>query len=161
VAEIGSLVANPRSQLLKPLTLPNIIQIKSTQPGVYEDLVKMQDHINAVTAPAPAPPAVRPSSFGLSAGLGVGASVSAVSGSIASGKVTITIGTSGTTTNPTFTLNLPRGTFTGTPFATFVKSGGTGTLPISYSETTTGVTVTFIGTPSASTTYTFNFTVQD
>jgi hypothetical protein len=118
----------------------------------------MQNHINAITAPAPAPPAVKPSSFTLSARLGDGASVSAVSGSIASGKVTIVIGTA-PSSNPTFTLNIPSGTFTGTPFATFVKSGGTGTLPISYNETATGVTVTIIGTPTAGNTYTFNFTV--
>jgi hypothetical protein len=118
----------------------------------------MQDHINAITAPAPAPPAVLPSSFTLSPGLGLRANVSAVSGSIASGKVTLVIGSSATI-NPTFTLNIPIGTFKGTPFATFVKSGGTGTLPISYSEAATGVTVTLIGTPSPGTTYTFNFTV--
>lgn len=33
---------------LKPLTLPNIIQIKNDYPGVHEDLQKMQGHVNLI-----------------------------------------------------------------------------------------------------------------
>lgn len=33
----------------KPLSLPNLIQLKKTHPQVYEDLVTMQSHINKIT----------------------------------------------------------------------------------------------------------------
>lgn len=37
------------SVAVKPLALPNIIQLKNDYPGVHDDLVKMQQHINLVT----------------------------------------------------------------------------------------------------------------
>jgi len=35
---------------MKPLALNNIVALRETHPGVYEDLVKMQQHINVITA---------------------------------------------------------------------------------------------------------------
>lgn len=33
----------------KPLSLPNLIHLKNDYPGAYEDLVKLQEHVNNVT----------------------------------------------------------------------------------------------------------------
>jgi hypothetical protein len=144
---------------MNSLALHNIIQIKAEYPGVYEDLQKIQQHINQ-NVPADPGPSISPSNFVLSPGLGSGASVTGTSGSVKRGKLTLKIGTT-PAANPNLILNIPKGVFTGQLYATFVQSGGTGTLPISYSETSSNVTVTFTGTPTANSTYIFTFTVQD
>ncbi len=114
------------------------------------------DLINALGPGA----SISPSSFTMSPGLGTGATVTGTSGSVKRGKFMLTIGVA-PVANPTIMLNLPRGQFSGVPFATVVKNGGTGTLPITYLEGPSGVTITILGTPTAGHTYMFNHLVQD
>lgn len=144
--------------------LPNAIRplsLNALDGPHYETSRQIIDAHNQLLKSLAPGPVISPSSFGLSNGLGQNANIGATSGALTRGKFTLTIGSSGVTVNPTFTINIPKGTFSGAPIAQVTQSGGTGTLPISYVESTGAVTVTLIGTPTASDTYIFNFGMGD
>lgn len=116
-------------------------------------------HNQLLTALGPGT-SISPANFALTPGIGVGANVGATSGSFKRGQFTLTVGTA-PTANPSFSLNIPKGEFDTVPFVVLTQSGGTGTLPFSYSATASGVTVTITGTPSAGATFVFNFQMSD
>lgn len=94
-------------------------------------------------------------------GWGSGASVSAVSGDDSHGTVTVTSGTS-PSANPTVVLTFKDGTWTNAPFAFAELVSPTDSLmtPVRVSATTaTTMTLTFYGTPAASTAYQMRFFV--
>lgn len=45
----GHLWASQGHKFVKPLTLKNIVSVREQYPGLYEDLLTMQEHINTVT----------------------------------------------------------------------------------------------------------------
>lgn len=92
--------------------------------------------------------------FTPSAGMGATPTVSVEANSKSMrGTVTVTPNGAGIAANPTLTLTFPEGTWTTAPKAIVVKNGGTGTLPISWTVTPTGIAVTIIGLPNAGDTY--------
>jgi len=105
--------------------------------------------------------AIQPQNFAFSASLGSTSKITDLSGTFKRGKFTVTVSGTGLGANPTIMLNFPKGLFTDTPFAQIVRNGGTGTLGFSYSEATTGITITLAGTATLGHTYTFQFAVRD
>lgn len=99
--------------------------------------------------------------FSLSAGWGSTASISAVSGTDARFRITVTSAGSGQGANPTITLTFKDGSWTNAPFAAFTRNGGS-QLSITQDWTTTATTlvVTWRGTPVAAETYTFEAVVM-
>lgn len=93
-----------------------------------------------------------------SAGWGTGAAITSTTGDDAHGTVTVTSGTS-TAADPTLTLTFKDGTWTNAPFAMSKITAPTTDLMNPTVETTTATTlvIQFIGTPQASTIYTFKF----
>lgn len=117
-------------------------------------------HNQLLTALGPGT-SISPANFALDPSLGAGASVTATNGSFKRGNFTLTIGTS-PTANPSLMLNIPPKEFGGeVPHIVLSQSGGTGTLPFSYSATAAGVKISINGTPSAGATFTFNFQMTD
>jgi len=103
--------------------------------------------------------AVTTANFALSAGWGTTATVSAASGAKSRGRFTVTSAGSGQSANPTITYTFP-GTqkFIDAPFVQLVRNGGDQiTIGHSWVTTTTTVVITWIGTPVAAETYTFEY----
>jgi hypothetical protein len=101
--------------------------------------------------------------YALSAGWGNTASVSAVAARDTGGRVTVTCNGSGIGANPTVTLTFKDGTWTTIP--AIVVSRGDATAPTTgfWALTTPSATApvfTFVGTPVAGSTYTFDFVVM-
>lgn len=116
-------------------------------------------HNQLITALGPGT-SISPASFAITPKMGAGAQVGATNGSFKRGNFTLTVGAS-PSANPSLTLNIPKGEFSGTPHIVLSQSGGTGTTPFGYSASASAVTITFNGTPSAADTYTFNFQMTD
>lgn len=100
-------------------------------------------------------------SFTVDPGMGVGAQITALSGTFKRGKFTLTTGASGFTLNPTVSLNFPQGTWDDIPSSIVTRNGGNGALGFTYAETINTLTITLNGTPTSSTTYVFQFAVRD
>jgi hypothetical protein len=143
----------PLPKSIRPQTL------NALQGPHYETQRQVIDaHNQLLTALGPGT-SISPANFALT-GLGGGPAIAPANGSFKRGNFTLTVGT-GPSANPSFTLNIPRGEFSGTPHIVLSQSGGTGTTAFGYSATASAVTVTFNGTPSAGDTYTFNFQMVD
>jgi hypothetical protein len=145
--------------LPNPLSVQTLISLKD-DPAVYEAHKKtIKGHNDLIASLGPGV-AISPANF-LMAGMGTGASLSGVTGTFKRGFVTVNVGTAAIAVNPTLTLRFPKGTFTAQPFAQIVQNGGTGALKFSYTQSILTVVITLIGTPTASTTYTFQFAIRD
>lgn len=96
------------------------------------------------------------SDVGSLTGWGTGASVSGIGGTDSANLITIASGT-GPSADPTFILTYKNGAWTAAPVAICTVDGASATLAAcAVATTTTSATVTFIGTPNASSTYKFN-----
>lgn len=96
------------------------------------------------------------SDVGSLTGWGSGASVTGIGGTDSATLIAIASGT-GPSANPTFVLTYKNGAWVAAPVATCTVDGGSATLAAcAVATTTTTATVTFIGTPNASSTYKFN-----
>jgi hypothetical protein len=127
----------------------------------YETHTKIKDGLNALQDSLRPGAPMNASALTVDPGMGTNGQITAISGTFKRGKFTLTTGTTGFTANPTVTLNFPQGTFEEAPFATVVRNGGNGALGFTYSETVNSLTITLNGTPTASTTYNFQFAVRD
>ena len=99
------------------------------------------------------------------AGWGASATVSAVAGKDSRGSITITTNAADTPgANPTLVLTFKDGTFTTTPFGVVCmdhSSTGPSTVPVTCVASATTLTISYRGTPTATSTltYIFNFIV--
>lgn len=144
------------------MPIPPALSIQTLQglSGAHYETARqtIQGHNDLVAALGPGT-SISPANFALN-GFGSGANVGATNGSFKRGNFTLTVGTA-PSANPSVTLNIPKGEFSGTPHIVLSQSGGTGTTPFGYSATAAAVTLKFNGTPSAGDTYTFNFQMTD
>lgn len=147
------------------MSLPNKISVQ-TLAGVKDNPYNYESHfrtiqaVNNLIASLGPGTAIKPQNFTVSPGFGTNAVISAVSGTFKRGSFTVTAGSAGFAANPSVFLNFPSGTFTN-PFAIVVRNGGTGSLPFTYTQSKTGVAITFQGTPTAGQTFGFQFDVRD
>lgn len=146
--------------LPKPLTVQSIGGLRHDPMNYESHRQTITAHNELIAALGPGT-AIRPANIALSTTLGSNSRVTDVGGTFKRGRFTITIAGTGTAPNPTITLGFPKDLFTDTPFAQIVRNGGTGTLGYSYTEATTGITITLNGTPTPGDTYTFQFAVRD
>lgn len=100
-----------------------------------------------------------PTDFALSAGWGTTASLSSAIGHLMRGRFTVTSAGTGQGANPTITLTFRNSQlFLNAPFMQLVRNGGDQiTIGHSWTTTTTTVVITWIGTPVAAETYTFEY----
>lgn len=146
--------------LPKPLSVQTTVSLTGN-PANYEahkNTIKAHNDLIAALGPGNT---ISPANFLLSSGMGTGAKISGTSGTFKRGTVSIVVGTAALGANPTITFNFPVGTFTAIPFAQVVQNGGTGALKFSYTQAILNLVITLIGTPTASTTYTFQFAIRD
>lgn len=92
--------------------------------------------------------------FVISAAWGNTATISAVTGTDSAWQVTVTANGTGIASNPTITLTFKDGAFANSPYTISKQAGGTGgPLPLFEASSTTALTITAIGTPSAGQTF--------
>lgn len=148
------------------MPLPKPLSVQSTasltrDPAIYEahkNTIKAHNDLLVALGPGNS---ISPINFLLSSGMGTGAKITGTTGTFKRGTVSITIGTAAIGSNPTLTLNFPVKTFDVVPFAQVVQNGGTGALKFSYTQSVLALVITLAGTPTASTTYTFQFAMRD
>jgi hypothetical protein len=88
---------------------------------------------------------------------GTSPSLSSIMGTDSGGAVTVNSGTGSPGANPTLSLVFHDGAWATAPIVVFSAGGPVGLVWNITSRSTTGFTVTFSGTPAASTAYGFNF----
>lgn len=94
--------------------------------------------------------------FSISTGWGSTRSVDTISGSDNRFKFRVNSAGTGQAANPTITITFAEGAFAVAPFAIVVRNGGNQiTTPFIWSESTTALTITFVGTPVAGEQYLF------
>lgn len=146
--------------MLKTLSVQTLNSLRA-QEDVYEThrltIAKTNEIIAAMGPGTP----VSASLVSLSSGMGSGAKITSVSGTVKRGVISVQAGTAGLAANPTITLNFPSGTYALAPFAQITRNGGTGSLGYTYTESQNQLVITLVGTPTAGTTYTFRYAVQE
>jgi len=144
----------------KPLQNETINGLRE-QPQNYEAHRKTVAKVNEiVTALGPGTP-LTAAGLTLSPGLGSDAKILTFNGTVKRGTFTVQIGTSGVSSNPSVSLAFPSGAFDVSPFAQVTQNGGTGTLPFTWVESVTQLTITLSGLPTVGTTYIFKYLVTN
>jgi len=145
--------------LPKPLSVQTINGLKS-DAFVYEAHKQTIHAFNQLIGSLAPGTSTKPENFSLSAGLGTGAAITALTGTFKRGSFTVTIG-SGPAANPYVAMNFPANLFSDVPFSLVARNGGTGNLSFTFASTVNQLKITFAGTPTAGHVYTLNYSVQE
>lgn len=160
-SDLGSSQGCKRMSLLpKSLSVQTLNSLRGNV-DVYEthrsSIAKTNEIITALGPGSQLPASL----ISISSGMGTAAQVTSFNGTAKRGTITIQTGTAGLGANPTITLSFPSGTYDVAPFAQVTRNGGNGTLGYTYTESKNQLVIALVGTPTAGTTYTFRYAVQE